>query len=209
MNPKRVRESLVALLCLAPIGIGAGACALANKAEPVSIRYFNPELIPTTKPRLGTAAGAGLRLGRISSGSGLRERIAYRAHHYETGYYDNLRWTERPETYLRRALTRTLFEAHGLQGVLSGDSPTLDVELLAFEEIRRAAQCVGHIRLRFTLYQERRVLLERTLDFERVAQGNGFERVVAALAEALNAGAETVATEIEGILSSASAQTSH
>jgi cholesterol transport system auxiliary component len=60
----------------------------------------------------------------------------FRDSDHERGYYEDRRWTERPEAYLRRALARTLFEERGLVRVATGAAPTLDAELVAFEEIR-------------------------------------------------------------------------
>src|SRR5512133_910261 len=201
MNRRWAIEPLLASLCLTTAGLGVSACALLNKSEVVRVRYFSPEDVSPAKPAQSSASRMGMRLGRVSSGSDLRERIAYRADSYETGYYDNLRWTERPETYLRRALARTLFETHGFQGLLGGSAPTLDAELLAFEEVQHSAQRAGRVRLRITLHHDRRVLIEQTLDFQQTAAGTRFEDVVAALAKALNAAAESTAQRVEVALS--------
>jgi hypothetical protein len=122
---------------------GTGGCALTSKANVVDIRYFSPEQV---KPRLTSAddppalalaapnASLDLRLGRVSSGPNLRERIAFRNAAYELGYYESWRWTERPEAFVRRELGRKLFEEHGLHRVFAGTAPTLDVEVIAFDE---------------------------------------------------------------------------
>src|SRR4029077_4048150 len=116
-------------------------CALLSKAAPLQPRYFSLEDGPLASNRGAalrspTSGAMQLRLGRVSAGPHLRERIVYRDSDHELGYYEDRRWTERPETYLRRALARALFEERGLLRVVSGGAPTLEVELVAFEEIR-------------------------------------------------------------------------
>src|SRR5689334_18964534 len=102
----RCRAFTLTRLALAALLVaGAGGCALTSKAEVLELRYFSPEHV---KPHLtgadvSPAPGPGapnaaleLRLGRVSSGPNLRDRIAFRDSAYELGYYENWRWTERP-----------------------------------------------------------------------------------------------------------------
>ena len=85
-----------------------GACALLSKAEPRVPRYFTPERATSGSTAASTAAATGgmrqLRLGNVRGSSELQERIMYRASPHEVGYHDGLRWTQRPEVFLRRAL---------------------------------------------------------------------------------------------------------
>ena len=107
-----MRARSVMLLMFLGASVGTSACALTSKADLVETRYFSPERVkPAAETTPRTAASRGtleLRLGRVSSGPSLRERIAYRDAAYELGYYDDLRWTERPETYVRRGLGHAL-----------------------------------------------------------------------------------------------------
>lgn len=123
------------------LGSGAcsclAACALFSKAEPLVPRYFTPEgqLALPAAASPSVSGSQQLRLGSVRGGSQLRERVMFRSSAHELGYYDDRRWTERPETYLRRALARELFEVRGLVRVISGSAPTLEAELVAFEEL--------------------------------------------------------------------------
>lgn len=193
-------------------------CALTGKADAFSIRYFTPE---TVKPHLTSANTKGantnpnasdmpqLELGRVTSGLHLRDKIAYRDAAFEVGYYDDRRWTERPEVFVRRELARTLFEEHGFRRTLAGQAPVLDIEVIAFEEVRGkspngSSNALARIRLRMIVHDDRDAMFERTITVDRpVAQGGGStEGLVQAMAEALDAAAEDVAKETEGVLRS-------
>lgn len=198
-------------VCVAGAVLGTGGCALTGKADLVEVRYFSPEQV---KPRLNvadaTAAPAApapqgaieVRLGRVSSGPNLRERIAYRDATFERGYYEDWRWTERPETFVRRALGRSLFEEHGMQRVLSGASPTLEVEVTAFDDVRSKAGRAARVELKVMLYDARGVAYEETVAVDRPVAGATpkIEDVVAAMAEALDAAAAQVTQKVQAVL---------
>jgi cholesterol transport system auxiliary component len=191
--------------------LGLSSCALTSKAEPRTARFFSPELAPTPVTAPPSAAPARLRLGVVEAASYLEERMAYRIAEHELGYYDDRRWTEAPEQYLRRALERELFERRGVRRVLSGPAATLDVELTAFEEIRGKPERV-RLALRFDLHDERQALVEQSLTVEvplPAAVDSDAERaprVAAALASALNAAVQKVSDQIASSLPIASAQ---
>ena len=142
-------------------------CALTSKSEPLDVRYFTPEKV---KPQLTSASerpqgdALTLELGRISSGSNVREKMAFRDASWEVGYYEDRRWTERPEAFVRRELGRTLFEERGFRRSISdGAAPTLEIELIAFEEIRAKPLHVARVQLRMILHDCRDVLHEETI----------------------------------------------
>ncbi len=217
MRVDRLRVGLI-LGCLL-VGTATtllSGCALTGKADAFSIRYFTPEMV---KPRLTSANTKGmstnasdmpqLELGRVTSGFHLRDKIAYRDAAFEVGYYDDRRWTERPEVFVRRELARTLFEEHGFRRTLAGQAPVLDIELIAFEEVRGkspngSSNALARIRLRMIVHDDRDAMFERTITVDRpVAQGGGStEGLVQAMAEALDAAAEDVAKETEAVLRS-------
>lgn len=158
---KRFTAATIGLLAL-----GLNGCALFSKGEVTSRRYFSPDL-PTVTSKVGSKrSGVELRLGRVSAGSYIAEKIVYRESNFELGVYDDRLWTEKPESYLRRALTRVLFEEEGLQSVVSGSGPTLDVELLNFEEVI-APQHLALVRITFSLHDDRLTMLQRTVAIER------------------------------------------
>jgi cholesterol transport system auxiliary component len=189
--------------------LGTSGCALTSKADVVNIRYFSPEVV---RPRLTAADAASatapdapapngaieVRLGRVSSGPNLRERIAYRDAAYELGYYDDWRWTERPETFVRRELGRSLFEAHGFRRVLGGSAPTLEIEVIAFDDLRLPTGRAARVQLKVILFEDTGVLLEDTITVDRpvTAEKPKIEDVVAAMAVALDQASEQVALRV-------------
>ncbi len=178
-------------------------CALMSKSEPLTVRYFSPERPPSGReppvvavPASTTATealGRALKLGSVVGGADLRTQLAFRTAEHELGYDEEIRWTEEPEVYLRRALSRALFEERGLQQVISGPSPTLDVELVAFEERTvepRTARVMAVVRV----HDDRIVQLERTITVEvALAAKPEPEQVVAALSDALYRMADQIA----------------
>lgn len=165
-------------------------CALTGKNDALSPRFFTPEttLSPPLKPPADGASLVDLRLGRVTATSDLKENIAFRDGAHEVGYYDERLWTEKPDAYLLRALTRALFEQRALRHVLSGVAPTLDVRLVAFEEIHTAPRRV-RVQVALSLHDERVVRIEETLTVERplsaTAGPSSPEEVAAAMGDAL------------------------
>ncbi len=184
--------------------VGTSACALTSKAELVETRYFSPERVRPAQTTAAPRSALELRLGRVSSGPSLRERIAYRDAAYELGYYDDLRWTERPETFVRRGLGRALFEDRGVRRVLGGMAPTLDVEVIAFDDLRLASGRAVRVQLKLLLHEDVGVILEDTLTVERPVAGDKpkIEDVIAAMAIALDAACDQVSLRVESALAS-------
>jgi len=162
-------------------------CAFFGKSEALEPRYYDPE----SAPREGTSSVPGLntpslRLGHVVGGSHLRERIAYRVSERELGFYDERRWTERPENYLRRALAGGLFEQRGINSLVTGVGPSLDVELIDFSELREPKHAV-RVRARAVLVDQRTVRFEHTFTVEQPVTGDAddFSRVADAMSVAL------------------------
>ncbi|MBL9037601.1 MAG: membrane integrity-associated transporter subunit PqiC [Archangium sp.] len=141
------------------------ACALFSKGEVPTRRYYTPTL--TTSPSSAVVhSHAELRLGRITAGAAIGERIMFRQSPQEVGFYEDRVWTEKPQAYLQRELTRVLFEELGLRNVMRGAGPTLDVELLTFEEVL-APRHLGRVTVTFSLSDERVVSMQETMSIER------------------------------------------
>jgi cholesterol transport system auxiliary component len=187
---------LSVLLALALTGCGA----LLNKAEPMNVRYFTPVLegVPTTA---GAVQALPLRLGRIDSSEHLLERMAYRTSEHEIGYHEGFRWTERPDSYFRRALGRELFEKQRFAHVVAGVAPTLEAELVAFEELRERKAV--RVEARLLVHDGRRVLLERTVRVEESRSDDTPAAVAEALSRALQNCVSQISTEVENALSNA------
>lgn len=177
-----------------------GSCALTSKADALSPRFFSAEL-ETPAAELPEPEGAPLelRLGQVEAASHLEERISYRLNGTELGYYEDRRWTEAPEHYLRRALERELFERRHIRRVVSGPGATLDVELTAFEELRSPPARV-RLALSYTLHDARQSSLERSLVIERpladVDEPDRAQKVAAALGIALGAAVSEISDQV-------------
>lgn len=187
--------------------LATSGCALTSKADLVEIRYFSPEV---SKPKLTNADAAvapsapapnnavEVRLGRVSSGPNLRERIAFRDDAYELGYYEDKRWTERPETFVRRELGRSLYEEHGFRRVLAGMAPTVEVEVIAFDDMRLQTGRAARVQLKVIVFEGSGVLYEDTVTVDRPVSGDKpkIEDVVAAMSGALDVACEQIATRV-------------
>jgi cholesterol transport system auxiliary component len=190
----RARSLLTCVVLL----VSPVACALTGKADALYPRFFSPEIdIAAAAARTGPPLA--LRLGRVEAVSYVEERFAYRVEASELSYYEDRRWTEPPERYLRRALERELFQQRGIVRTVSGPGATLDVELTAFEELRSAPRRVRLV-LNFSLHDDRQSQLERRVVVERplpASSGNASAgEVTAALALALAAAVLDVSDQV-------------
>jgi ABC-type uncharacterized transport system auxiliary subunit len=178
------------------VAVQSAGCALLSKSERMTPRYFSPasELATADAPK-ALRSPLSLRLGMIDSAAHLEERIAYRLSDTELGYYDDRRWTEPPEEYLRRALGHELFETRGISRVVAGAAPTLDVELVSFEQIRHGAPR-ARVALRFALRDERSALLERALVVEEPLKADGTKSDAEPLARALSSALSRAVTQL-------------
>ena len=179
--------------------LGFSGCAIFSKGEVTSRRYFSPDL-PLATAKVGAKrSGVELRLGRVSAGTYIGDKIVYRESNYEVGYYDERLWTEKPDAYLRRALTRKLFEEEGLRNVVSGAAPTLDVELISFEEVR-APEHIALVRIAMSLHDDRVNLMQRTIAVQRpiavTPKAGEADAVAQGLGEALRAAVDDVTTQV-------------
>jgi uncharacterized lipoprotein YmbA len=186
-------RALTVACCALPM-----SCALTSKAEVFSPRYFSPA--PTSGVRSPQETDKlELRLGQVSSASHLDERMAYRVGGTEMGFYEDQRWTENPEAYLRRALERDLFEERGLSRMVTGSAPILDIELTAFEELR-GQPTQARVAITFSLRDERRSFGERSLDLTRPvvakAGADAAQRLAETLSQTLDQAVRQVGDEV-------------
>lgn len=177
-------------------------CALTNKAEPLTLRYFAPpyrEL--TTAEPASTTAPLLVRVNRVEVAEHLTETIAYRRSESEVAYYDTLRWTEPPDVYLDRAIDDALFSGTEMRRGITDPAYTVNVELQAFEELK-----YGQPRARVAVYvaiaDQQVVVRERRLvvDVPVTANKEGPEvALVAAFGHALNEVANAVRLELRAV----------
>jgi len=197
MSTLRLRVLLVAAVAV----IGASGCALLSKSAPIKPRYFSPER-PGDVPQAASRRldpPVELRLGRVGSVANLEEMLVFRDSPREVGYYRLRRWTEAPEQYLKRRLTRVLFEERGLREVVGGGGPTLDVQLTAFEEVR-APRRLARVQVIVKLHGDRLVNWEETVTVEQpviVARGGDpADASVEAIGKALRAAVDRIADRV-------------
>lgn len=194
--PDTLRPILVAVIGAALVS----GCALTNKSEPVVPRYFSLNRNEATDtPRASTApCSLELRLGAVEGASHIGELMVYRKATYELGFHRERRWAEGPEVYLRRRLARVLFEQRHLCQRVSGRGPSLEVTLLAFEEVRTPVPG-SRIEVVARLRDETRVRWEETVRVDRpvtAAREPGADAVVQAFSEALDILVNRLATEV-------------
>lgn len=196
--------------------LGVLGCALTDKADAWNVHYYAAEAASRGSAQPVAAVSAAvpgadqpaaakvlLRLGRVSAGAHLGKKIVYRTSSVEVGIYDERRWTERPEEYLRRALSSSLFDERGLTQSLAGASATLDLELLAFEEIRTGEQRSGRVQIRFSLHDEREVLLSDVVTIDKNASSAEPEVLVRAISAALGEASTQIADRVASRLAEA------
>jgi cholesterol transport system auxiliary component len=192
------------LLCAGSTSAGLGG-ALTSTNDAIVPRYCSPER-PVDVLRKGArppGPPAELRLGRVDGASHLQERLVFRDSAYELGYYSERRWTEAPEQYLKRRLSRVLFEERGLRHVLGGPAVTLEVQLTAFEEVR-APKRVARVQVTVSLHDQRVVRWEETLTVDQpvaaTGKGDVTDGVVEALGLALRSVVDQIADRVVGEL---------
>src|SRR5205814_10648583 len=130
---------------LVGLAIAAPCCALLSKNEPLVPRYFSLEPAAGARPPAAAPADLELRLGPVTSGSEIRQNLVVRDSGQELSYSEERRWTEKPEAYLRRALSQELFERRGVRRVVSGPSLSIEVELVSFEEVKQPAGSAARV----------------------------------------------------------------
>ena len=172
-------------------------CALTRKAAPLQIRYFTPEVAREVRAPSGTCGT--LVLGRITASPHLRYRIAHRTSPVEVSLYETLRWTDHPDSYVRRALERELFGHAALSQALYSGGLTLDVDVLGFEQLD-APRAAGRVQLAFRLRDDRSVIASDVLTTTRASVAPKIDDVVLAIGEATTAAAAEVAARVAPII---------
>ena len=182
--------------------VALSGCALLGKNDPHVPRYFTPEY-DGDAPQAPGRSNLQLRLGRVEGWSHVREQLAARNSARELFYSEDRRWTERPEIYLRHALSRALFEERGMVESLSGRAVTLDVQLIAFEEIKQPHQ--ARMQAVLVLRDDRVGLLEETITVEqpvaKTEEAAQMRAMVDAFSQALHAGVTRIADRVVAKLS--------
>jgi cholesterol transport system auxiliary component len=176
--------TIILALALAAFDTG---CALTSRGDTVQWQYFTPERVRPEPKSPTIASGPDVCLGRVTADASLGRRIAYGNGGYEVGYYEDRRWTDEPEHYVRRALERTLFQEDGFRCDHDPSAFRIDIEVLRFEELRPPARHAAHIALRAVLTTpEERVVFDQTVQTVDPVVGPSFDAVMAATERALD-----------------------
>jgi ABC-type uncharacterized transport system auxiliary subunit len=174
------------------------ACSIVPpRSPPIEVRTFSAEVPASRAATERTHAPNDdvpkVRLGHVAAAGNLHTRIVHRDSALELGEYETLRWAEDPEEYVRRSLSRTLFDERGIEQGIHGNIPTIEVEVVAFEEVRRGASRAGRVELRYKLHDDKLVLASGDIVSEQPAAGNDIGQVVAAISRALEDATQKVA----------------
>ncbi|MBW2529817.1 MAG: membrane integrity-associated transporter subunit PqiC [Deltaproteobacteria bacterium] len=157
---------IAAAAALLALGLGPLAgCALTSKSDPVSPRYLSPAL-GSSGAEAKRGAGRKLRLYRVRAGAHLKQKLVSRTSPYEVRFYEERRWVEQPDDLVARAISKALFEERGVRRVVTGAAPTLEIDLIHFDEV------LGHDRkvrvgMIVLLYDDGVSLLEETMIVEK------------------------------------------
>lgn len=206
---KRSSMASVALVVFLASSVSILGCALTEKAEVLDVHYYSADTqrapatatpAPTTPAVPGAdeqAAPPPLRLGRVSAGSHLGKKLVYRSSSVELGMYDDKRWTERPDEYVRRSVGSALFDTQRATQSLGADAPMLDLEILAFEEIaEKDKPHKGRVSVRYSLHDEQHVLGSDVVTVELDAASEDTGQIVRAISRALAQVSERVAERV-------------
>jgi cholesterol transport system auxiliary component len=141
-----------------------------------------------------------LHIRRVSATTDLATRIAFGDGAYEVGYYEQRRWTESPDLYVRRALDRALCQERAFRCDGEGDAALLEVDVLRFQEVKTEKAHSALVSLRVVLTTDR-PLLDDTIQVVEPVDGTSFDDVVAAIGRALDEAADRVANRVGSQLS--------
>jgi hypothetical protein len=89
-----------------------------------------------------------------------------------------------------------------LRRVLAGSAPTLDVEVIAFDDLRLGTSRAARVQLKMILFEDTGVLFDDTITVDRAVSADKpkIEDVVAAMAVALDSASEQVAARVGAAL---------
>jgi uncharacterized lipoprotein YmbA len=170
--------------------IALAGCSLLPASAPPNDRYFTPELTSATVH--APKSSSTLRLGPVSST--VHTKIVHRDSATEVGMYDTLRWADEPEVFVREALRRALFDRGALRES-DDDLPTLDVDVLAFEEVRHGSARSGRVQLRWRLHDDKGYS-DGLVTSEVPAKSSTIDAIVEAISDALAESTEHLASEV-------------
>lgn len=197
------RRPLAVGFVVALTAILASGCALTSRGDAIQWQYFTPERARPALESAKVTAGPEVCLERVTSSASSGRRIAHSDGGHRVGYYEDRRWTDDPEGYVRRALERTLFEEEGFRCDREASSSRLDVEVLGFEEVRTPASHAARVALRAVLATSaENTILDETIEVVEPVTGSTFDDVVEAFGRALDGACAEAARRTRAALAS-------
>lgn len=179
--------------------LAAFVCAgcLFNNAPPT--RYFAPPSAITADddPSAEPAGVRLIRLRRVHAAAYLGEQIVWRGSDVERGLYEQRRWTEFPSRYLDRAMQRALDRTPGVRLVERGRVPTLDLELVSFDEILAPVHEADVTVIASLRDVEQRPLFERSFTAQRAIADADPASAARAMGMALDEVVQQIAAQVD------------
>ncbi|MGH7785237.1 MAG: ABC-type transport auxiliary lipoprotein family protein [Candidatus Binatia bacterium] len=183
--------------CLASLALLCAGCLFNNAPAP---RYYAPPsaLINGDPPvaSAGDPAPQPVRVRRVRSAAYLGEQMAWRVSPVERGLYEQRRWTEAPTRYLERTVARAIDQTPGLRRVESGRVPTLDLELVSFDE-ELAPVHSATVEIAAALHgADGGMIFERVFAVSRPVGGSAPDATARAMGDALDGVALQIAAQV-------------
>jgi uncharacterized lipoprotein YmbA len=186
------------MLMMIPVASGC-----LSPAEPKPIRYLRVEAPAPAREAGQSATAPTVRLRTIRAALYLRERVAWRSSPQVVGFHERVRWAEKPEAYVHRALVRELYERRGLTRSQSGSAAALEVELSAFEELLAPDYRV-QVALTATLQRPSGdAVFVKTYDVTLPVRGSAPEQMAEAMGAALSKLVRSLGDDVESALDGA------
>jgi ABC-type uncharacterized transport system auxiliary subunit len=126
----------------------------------------------------------------------LTEQIVWRTSDVEYGLYEQRRWTDFPSRYLQRTLVQALDRTADVRRVATGAVPTLDVELVAFDEVLTPTHEAAVAAVATLRAADQAAIFDRTFAARRPIPDDTPSAVARAMGAALDEVVEQIASEV-------------
>jgi ABC-type uncharacterized transport system auxiliary subunit len=181
---------------LAAAALLCGGCIFHDAPPP---RYYAPPsaLAGAEDPvPVQSRSARPLRLGRVYAAAYLTEQMVWRSSDVEYGLYEQRRWTDFPSSYLKRALVQALDRTGAVRRVDVGGVPTLDVELVAFDEVLMPAHEAAVAAVASLRAADQSAIFDRTFAVRRSIPDDAPASVARAMGAALDDVVQQIATQV-------------
>jgi ABC-type uncharacterized transport system auxiliary subunit len=173
-----------------------GGCLFHDAPPP---RYYAP---PSALERADDPApvpsrsARPLRVRHVHAAAYLTEQIVWRTSDVEYGLYEQRRWTDFPSRYLQRTLVQALDRTADVRRVATGAVPTLDVELVAFDEVLTPTHEAAVAAVATLRAADQAAIFDRTFAARRPIPDDTPSAVARAMGAALDEVVEQIASEV-------------